>query len=309
MDASQKFAMILRNIESSQLNFCITKTPFSATISLKSSYVKRFTEESIKHEEKDNVLDNPDKEKMKEVKIENLSLVNSVKELEASAQNTKQVYLDEIQRLKAALDNEKKKNKSAEMIIVELREDLLKVKKEKHKLSDDFKAVMKKYEDFLKESTDLKKKNEEIQKSVKNKLKMLEEKDLEIESLRADNYIFKNVIDEVRAELNNLKVKNQTKNKMENKCGECDTVVENHDQMKDHMRNFHCHNKSSQYDDKVTKFEEYSCFYCGTVINSNSDLQDHLRVFIQVIESLNLNQDIDSIQCDECTAEFVVQKI
>ena len=158
---------------------------------------------------------------------------------------------------------------------------MLKVKKEKHKLSDDFKAVMKKYEDFLKESTDLKKKNEEIQKSVKNKLKMLEEKDVEIESLRADNYIFKNVIDEVRAELNNLKVKNQTKNKMENKCGECDTVVENHDQMKDHMRNFHCHNKSSQYDDKVTKFEEYSCFYCGTVINSKSDLQDHIRVCIQ----------------------------
>ena len=93
---------------------------------------------------------------------------------------------------------------------------------------------------------------------------------------------------------------------MENKCGECTTVVENHDQMKYHMRNYHWHNKSSQYDDKVTKFEEYSCFYCGTVINSKSDLQDHIRVCIQVIESLDLNQDIDSIQCDECTAEFVI---
>ena len=70
-----------------------------------------------------------------------------------------------------------------------------------------------------------------------------------------------------------------------------------------------CLQIAPEYPPVFRQVQSHSCFYCGTVINSNSDLQDHLRVFIQVIESLNLNQDIDSIQCDECTAEFVVQKI
>ena len=40
MDATKKFKELLDQIESSKLNYVITKTPFSATISVKRSFVK-----------------------------------------------------------------------------------------------------------------------------------------------------------------------------------------------------------------------------------------------------------------------------
>ena len=42
MDSVTVFDALIKTIESSNLNYCINKTPFSAKISLKSTFIKRF---------------------------------------------------------------------------------------------------------------------------------------------------------------------------------------------------------------------------------------------------------------------------
>ena len=44
MDASLVFDSIIRSIEDSQLNYAISRTAFSASISIKCSFLKRFSE-------------------------------------------------------------------------------------------------------------------------------------------------------------------------------------------------------------------------------------------------------------------------
>ena len=151
-------------------------------------------------------------------------------------------------------------------MIAELREDLLKVKKEKRTLSDNLKAGKKKHEHSVEEANILKQKNEEDQVLLKNKLKMLDKKEVEIEKIRAENSYLKQVTEELKAEFNKQRLKDQANKWMENKCSECDTVVDNPDQMKDHKTIFHSYNKSCEYNDNVALFEEHSCFYCGTII-------------------------------------------
>ena len=45
MEAAKVFKQLIRKIESSQLNYKISKTPLSATISVKSSFVKHWDQE------------------------------------------------------------------------------------------------------------------------------------------------------------------------------------------------------------------------------------------------------------------------
>ena len=85
MDASQTFSSLLRNIESSNFNYSMSKTPFSATISLKSSFVKRFIDDPTTT--KNQHFESMAKEDMehletKDLKEENLALLAKVKDLE-----------------------------------------------------------------------------------------------------------------------------------------------------------------------------------------------------------------------------------
>ena len=48
MTATKRFENLLKTIEDSNLNYSIHNTPFSATISLKCSFVKRFSDSSTK---------------------------------------------------------------------------------------------------------------------------------------------------------------------------------------------------------------------------------------------------------------------
>ena len=52
MEASQRFKNLLHQIENSKLNYVITKTPFSANISVKRSLIK-FHDEDISENRKD----------------------------------------------------------------------------------------------------------------------------------------------------------------------------------------------------------------------------------------------------------------
>merc|ERR1712129_166828 len=113
MAASAVYMNLLRSIEDSQLNYSMSKTPFSATISLKSSFFKRFPP---------NIHD---------VKI---------KKKEEATEEKKVKYKAEIERLQKAYDVEKHKSAALELEIAEFRNEILKVKKEKKEVNLALKA-------------------------------------------------------------------------------------------------------------------------------------------------------------------------
>ena len=110
----------------------------------------------------------------------------------------------------------------------------------------------------------------------------------------------------MKIELNQSKIREQTKNKVMTKCSECDTSVQSLEQLKLHTRIYHCHNKSSQCE-KVSNFEEHPCFYCDTVIISEDDLQAHVKVCSEMSvvfeEPSTTFQEAEAFPCYECGAQ------
>ena len=87
MDASQVFNNLLKGIENSKLNYFMSKTPFSATISLKSSFVKKFNS-AVQIEEDGNLKSlsrkcvNDEENNAKVTEAENCLLKAKIKNLE-----------------------------------------------------------------------------------------------------------------------------------------------------------------------------------------------------------------------------------
>ena len=77
MEASRMFNDLIDKIETSHLNFKISKTPFSARISLKSSFIRYFDQKPApvsKHGE------NVNKQLLKDANDENINLESSLKQ-------------------------------------------------------------------------------------------------------------------------------------------------------------------------------------------------------------------------------------
>ena len=73
--------------------------------------------------------------------------------------------------------------------------------------------------------------------------------------------------------------------KDEYKCEECATSVLNYRELKVHIKTYHSHSKSSQYE-KEYNFEIYPCFYCDEPITCENDIEDHETVCLSVSEEL-----------------------
>ena len=134
MTAEKRFEHLLKSIEESNLNYSIQKTPFSATISLKCSFVKRFSDSLNKPwqcPQKKEVTENLQFEKLKEQ--------NDVLRKELSELRVK--FDEEASRLENLYKSEKGKLKNAEKQIAELREEVLNVKRVKHEISAELKLV------------------------------------------------------------------------------------------------------------------------------------------------------------------------
>ena len=132
MEAHQIFRDVLCYVEKSRLNFCLSKTPFSATISLKSSFIKSdidFSKTPVSFSELE--------QKMTSQVEENLNLTEKLKVLEKSY-NTVKKDKDRIEHL---YEQEKTKHKLADEIEAELRSELLKVKAKKSASTSKLKPV------------------------------------------------------------------------------------------------------------------------------------------------------------------------
>ena len=120
MEANQIFPNILAAVENSSLNYLINKTPFSATISWKSSFVKHYSEA---HSESKVEID-PDKTKYLKSE-QSLKIIA----LEDVVEQQKRVIEEKCMEEKMAIS-------LADSKAAEFREEVLRMRSEKCKLED-----------------------------------------------------------------------------------------------------------------------------------------------------------------------------
>ena len=302
MAAEKAFQDVLDYVSKSRLNFSIYQTPFSAQLSLKKSFAKHFQNDD-QYEAKEDLELVPKKDlevKIKRVEMENAALRASLENMEEAATENQEKFENQTQKLKIALDDEKKHSKLAELKMAELREDLLKVKSERRKSSESLKVEKQNVEALEKENNNLKKVNIEIQKTLKDKNEHLNLTISDLKSSESEKETLKHNLSEASQQLKNSKLKNQADMQFQIKCSECDVIAPSYDQMKQHERSSHYRNKSSQYE-KVSEFKEYPCFYCETTISSEHTLKNHKTVCTQSDDWGT--QEMYAYPCDECGAE------
>ena len=86
MEATATFNSVIGFVENSNLNYFINKTPFSATISIKSSFIKRF-EDASKHV-KVNKIKEAEEESVEKLENENLILLERLKVAKSTDEET-----------------------------------------------------------------------------------------------------------------------------------------------------------------------------------------------------------------------------
>ena len=152
------FKYLLNQIENSELNFSMTKTPFSAMISLKSSYIKRFKSLVVSQEDvKNRAVDDVDAI----LEAENKKKKTELQNLEETVANQKVALDEQLKKVKDTL-------KAAEDQKGVFRAELLKVKNERNKLGAQLKSLEDENEQLRIEAKMLKKENSDIKKEAIN---------------------------------------------------------------------------------------------------------------------------------------------
>ena len=160
MDAYRQFKQLLNQIEDSKLNYVISKTPFSANISVKASFVQFHI-----------VVDS---EKEVNVKEE----VKTDKSVEANSK------LVNISKQNDLLKQEQSRVKVMKCEVENLRGKLAEVKKEKDAAKLERKSDKNVLNDLQKKVSELAQSNKDLEDDVNVKLKL---KMLHARSLRASN--------------------------------------------------------------------------------------------------------------------------
>ena len=248
----------------------ISKTPFSANISIKSSFIKyymvpSFSEIEVKIEAEDFKLSEVDK-------------LNN----EFNCVNEQNLTLQ------ANLKQEKIKVKSLEEQIGLFRQEILDLKKEKNVTKTKLKTQSSEIES-------MKSANNLIDVVVNDLKNQISKKDNELKtiddvnkSLNKENGDLLNKIDGLNSEL--MKATSTSNTTAKHECLFCDSTFESGASLNEHIRHYHCKDQVSQtkniscevfiQTDELHELHEpldceYSCFYCGDGI-STSPLQ-HLE--------------------------------
>ena len=84
MDATRSFKELTEQIENSKLNYVITKTPFSANISIRRSFIRYHFDSSVKetNEVKEETLTHPQKNEIDELKSRILGVLSENEKLQ-----------------------------------------------------------------------------------------------------------------------------------------------------------------------------------------------------------------------------------
>ena len=283
MDASSTFKNLINKIETSNLNYVISKTPFSAQISIKRSFVKDFKEPS--HQET--------------TKIDS-DATTELKEKLTSA-------LEHKERLEEVLRQERIRIKSLECQVHQCREDLLVVKNEKNISNKQFKTQENELNELNQELVNVNQTNKNLEHKVKEKNKLVGDKTRECKQHIQDKVELREKLENALLELEVKKGKNtENNNELKINCSLCDADFMKAVDLRQHIRSNHCKDQvsqtrsqnkivSTQTEEKI-ETSEYPCFYCDHVITSLEDLMKH-KYECPVFDRY---QD----KCDQCDAKF-----
>ena len=301
--AAEIFNDVISYVENSKLNYFINKTPFSATISLKSSLIKRHKtapEPEIKLKDSDYEENVKQENEMLKKKLEVDKEMNAV--------------IAERKRLESAREKDQEKIKELENQIADIRSELLTVKRDKNKSSQKYKTLEEEFSLLEANRNKVKEENkaikEELENKIKNKNKLLADKTSECKQLVEDKVQLEEQLDNAHLELKAAKKESDTdnNNELKLKCSLCDSDFVQAVELRKHIRSNHCKDQvsqtrtvnkfvSTQTDEKIETCEsEYPCFYCDYVITSFEDLMQH-KGDCPVLEMF---QD----KCDQCDAKF-----
>ena len=307
MNATEAFQTILRSIECSNLNYSLSKTPFSASISLKCSFIKRYQETSPdnnicnienmfrKSEQHDFIV--------QKLEADNLELRAELDTLKNKDDSDQKKLLEELVKLQNIYDHEKEESKAFEKNIAQFRGEVLELKKEKHKLSDILKLKEEECETLNTKCYALNVTNDALEKCIKDKSESVEMRNAELLSTKRDYESAYEKLIATQYELENLKVDKVTESKLY-KCEKCDFTAETFDQLKLHNRYNHCQSKVTQCE-QSSIFLKYNCYYCDNTFNSmddraahHSDCQDQFDIIFQSQASFQTNENFACEMCD-----------
>ena len=289
MDANIMFKYLLNQIENSELNFSMTKTPFSATISLKSSFIKRFNSLVVSQEDvKNRAVDDVDAI----LEAENKKKKTELQNLEETVANQKVALDEQLKKVKDTL-------KAAEDQKGVFRAELLKVKNERNKLSARLKSLEDENEQLRIDAKMLKTENNEIKKKAIDDKK---KREIEVKDLKKEKEVLETNVCHLSSQIEALEQQVNHFDMKKFECPICDHKVENLEKMKNQVRTNHMKEKYSQvekgYKDEANEpqFCKYPCFYCGKHITSVCDLENHIPVCMEI-------HDFTAYQCDVCGAQ------
>ena len=181
------FNDILKQVEASQLNYLISKTPFSANISLKCSFTQMYTKPLSKpdqeklgqHFDANATVKNEKSDLQDKLEKEVLQLKSKLNSLEDTIRKQDHVLEDQSKQLKHT-------EKVAEEQAAEFREELLKVKRDKNKLATKNKISEDENEMLKNQTANVKKENEKLteeKKALVNQLKTLKKDNATLDGL------------------------------------------------------------------------------------------------------------------------------
>ena len=291
MDAVSIFNFLLCQIENSPLNYAISKTPFSATISLKSSMSKRF-----KHDPTSNQEDTANKVNFNDF---NQTLEDENNDLKQSLQKLKQIVSDQKVIIEEKFKQEKDASKTANDQMATFREEILHVKSEKKKINAQIKRIIDENKQLLLDLECLEKEASDLKTEAVSRAKTFEEeaKDFKKEKEYVENHALN-----LSVQLKALEQQHSKAN-FNFKCPFCDVEVACMEGLRNHVRLIHSRNKGNQIDEEdlesdKLEFCEYSCYYCGKLIISQTDLEEHRLVCIKIKKFTFHQCEICGAQCE-----------
>ena len=304
MEASNVFEDVINYIEKSELNYCLMKkTPYSACISLKSSFIRRFGSDTptIKEVKDDMYTSLTEENKILKEKLK--CIQSAFKESLASETNVK-VISDENKRLKDLYEKGKQKSKDLEAEISDFRSELLKVKNERNKSNQKVKTLEVEVSKQIEEIKTFLNENKVLKETLKKGEIVMKSKDEEITSLKRKSV-------SLQTKLDALQKNNVTDSRFS--CQFCEQTTTLRIEMRDHVRNVHQKEKITQtvvvksrdvgidtigeFDnaESTKAFEEYSCFYCDTVLKHQADLKVHKMSCHEAVPPV-----VGNYICDKC---------
>ena len=255
MNANRIFNDLLKCIENSNLNYSLIKTPFSATINLKSSFIKRFGNSG-----ENKVNSEP---KLKSVNEENLEaeimkLKENVKKLEkeVSEQNA---YIDTLVKVTSEKD-------ILEKLYSEEKDKQIALEREMENCKLEFlnkiNSAKEQIESLVNQNDDLKDDAKRLKIDYLDLKEILQEK---VETIKKMN----------EAKFNDVKELSQRIYS----CHLCDYDDESGELLKKHVQSFHYSDRGIQCQEppqrNIPFFNAYPCYYCAKMIESVEGVLEH----------------------------------